>query len=165
MKKVALFLDRDGVINKNPPKHDYVKSWDEFILLPGVSDAIKLAKKHGFLVIVISNQRGVARGFMSEKAVKDIHKRLNEQLSKFGTSIDAFYFCSHDYKDKCGCRKPRPGLILKAASDHEINLSKSILIGDSESDRLAGIKAHIKTVIILNNRSLSDVIKSFLKNE
>lgn len=151
----AVFLDRDGVINKKPPKDDYVKSLDEFFLLPKSLCAIKLLKEKGYLVIVVTNQRGIARGLVSQETINKIHQRLEE--------VDSFYVCPHSNEDNCQCRKPRPGLIKKAATDLRINLSKSFLIGDDESDRQAALNAGIpkeNITIMAPNNSLLKATKT-----
>jgi D-glycero-D-manno-heptose 1,7-bisphosphate phosphatase len=161
MMNKALFLDRDGIINQKAPEQDYIKSWREFKILPNVPEAIKLAKDHSWLIIAISNQRGIARGLMSKKTVDSIHRRLNEELEKIGTGIDRFYYCPHNYNE-CQCRKPAPGLVLEAIKDFSIDPSKSWLIGDSESDRLCGERAGVKTKIIPVDGSLLEAIKEIV---
>lgn len=160
----AIFLDRDGVINKKAKEHDYIKSWDEFTLLPDVAAAIKLIHKLGYLVIVISNQRGVARGIMTTEAVNKIHEKLNRLLRQYGAKMNAFYWCGHDYEDQCECRKPSPGLILKAAKDFDIDLKNSWLIGDSENDRLCAEDAGARAKIIPTDSSLLTAIQEIMNN-
>ncbi len=153
MKK-AVFLDRDGVINKKPPEHDYVKSVREFFLLPKSLEAIKHLKEKGYLVVVITNQRGIAKGLMTKEAVDEVHKII--------TDAEAFYVCPHDYVANCSCRKPKPGLILKAVNDLNINLGNSLMIGDSDDDRKAALSAGIlqKNIFIIpTNGSLYKVVK------
>lgn len=163
--RAAIFLDRDGVINKKPKEHNYVKSWNEFEFLPDSPQAIKLAKDAGFFVIVISNQRGIARGLVNIETIDLIHKNLNITLKQYNTYIDAFYFCPHDTSDNCECRKPRPGLILKAALDFGIDLTHSVFVGDMEVDLEAGIQAGVKTIIMPTNGSLLDVLVNYLNGK
>lgn len=163
MERKALFLDRDGVINKNPPEHDYIKRWEDFEILPGVFESIKLAKDKGWMVIVISNQRGVARGLMTADVVKDIHEKLNQKLKEFGTNIDAFFWCGHDYSDHCECRKPKPGMIFQAAKQYNINLADSILIGDLPTDEQMGINAGVKTIMIPSNSSWLHIVQQIVQ--
>ena len=144
----AIFLDRDGVINKKAPEGDYVKNWDEFQFLPGVKEAIRKLNEKGFLVIVVSNQRGIAKGVMTEDDLKKIHARMKEELRKERAVIDGIYYCPHDIEDHCGCRKPEPGMLLKAAREHDIDLDQSWMIGDNESDIEAGKRAGCKTILI-----------------
>lgn len=161
MKK-AIFLDRDGVINKKPPEHDYVKSWSEFKWLPTTIEAIQLINNSGWLAIVISNQRGVARGLMNAKDVEVINKKMKEDLESFGAKIDGVYWCGHDYSDNCDCRKPKPGLILKAAKDLNIDLPNSWVVGDSNDDIAAGIAAGCKTLRMETDGSLLSTIKKII---
>jgi len=150
----AIFLDRDGVINKQPPKEDYVKNWNEFEWLPSAKVAIKLINQSDWLAIIISNQRGVARGLMDARDVEAINKKMQKDLAKIGAKLDAIYWCGHDYWHNCDCRKPKPGLILQAVSDFNIDLGKSWMIGDSDDDIEAGRKAGCKTFKIKTNGSL-----------
>lgn len=100
----AVFLDRDGVINRKAAEGDYIKSWSEFEILPGVVSSIKRLNEEGFLVIVISNQRCVARGIITEDELNEIHENMKEELAKKGAIIDDIYYCPHDIKDRCDCR-------------------------------------------------------------
>ncbi len=146
-KRKAVFLDRDGIINQKPQEHDYVKSWKEFKFIPGIEELIKAAKEEGYLVIVITNQRGIARGLVSREVVEKIHEKMVASLKKKGAIIDAIYYCPHDIKDHCNCRKPKPGMILQAAKEFNIDLKNSIVIGDSESDIMAGKAVGCKTFL------------------
>lgn len=148
----VVFLDRDGVINKKPPEHEYVKCRAELIVLPGVIDAIRYLNEAGFFVYVVSNQRGIYRGLMSMEDVNDIHKYLEEILEKSGAHIDGFYVCPHG-DGECECRKPKPGLLNMVEEDLYksglvINKSLSVLIGDSDTDIQAGISYGVDTIKI-----------------
>ncbi|MCL5409252.1 MAG: HAD family hydrolase [Patescibacteria group bacterium] len=158
----AIFLDRDGVINRNPPEQDYVKSWGEFYLLPQVPEAISLLTKNGWEVFVITNQRGVARGLMTAATINYIHNQLNQVLGAYHTSIREFYWCPHNYGE-CNCRKPEPGLIFSAAADHNLDLSRSWLIGDTETDKKCAINAGIPNIrIIPTDGSLYKAVEEIL---
>jgi len=150
--KRAIFLDRDGTIIADK---GFVHKKEDVELLPKAAEAIKLANEHNFLVIVVTNQSGVARGYFKEDDVKQLHEYLNQILQTKGARIDAFYYCPHHpdasvktYKKACFCRKPEPGLLLKAADDFGINLSESYMIGDSQRDIEAGKKAGCKTILL-----------------
>lgn len=142
----AVFLDRDGVINRCPPPHDYIKTGRELELLPGVPEAIRALNEAGYLVLVVTNQRGVARGLMTMADVDDIHRRLCEELARFGAHIDRIYVCPHD-NGQCACRKPDIGLFLQAEQDYEIDKAASWMIGDSDSDREAGRRYGVRTIL------------------
>ena len=129
----CVFLDRDGVINVKPPLGKYIGSWEEFHLLPTVTDWIRLFNVLGYLVIVVTNQRGVALGLTSREAVETIHTRMVDELARRGARIDDVFYCPHD-ESACMCRKPLPGLIEAACQRWGIDLSKSLLIGDSDRD-------------------------------
>jgi D-glycero-D-manno-heptose 1,7-bisphosphate phosphatase len=133
MARPCVFLDRDGVINEKAPEGDYVKSWSEFRFLPNIADWIKLFNALDRLVIVITNQRGIARGRMSEKDLAEIHGRMCSALAREGARIDDIFYCPHE-EGTCSCRKPRPGLVQRAAEKWDIDISQSLLIGDSDGD-------------------------------
>ena len=144
----AVFLDRDGVINRKAPEGEYVTRWEEMIFLPGVAEAIAALRRVGFLVVVVSNQRCVAKGLLSVSELESLHGRMRAKLNAEGGVIDAIYFCPHDSAPPCGCRKPAPGLLLRAAAEHEIDLRASWMIGDSASDMEAGRAAKCKTAYV-----------------
>lgn len=158
----AVFLDRDGVINKKPPEHDYVKNLQEFHLLPDVQAGLKFIKNKEYLAVIISNQRGIARGMVTTEVIEKIHNQLNEFLKQDGTSIDAFYWCGHDYKDKCTCRKPAPGLILKASRELHVDLRKSWFIGDSKQDQECAANAGVRFKMMSTDGSLLEAVKEML---
>ena len=160
MKSKAVFLDRDGVINRKPPDHYYVKSISELVILPHVANAIKAIKTAGFLIVVVTNQRGISLGHLNHDTLADIHNHINIQLDH---QIDAFYYCHHDHHHNCNCRKPKPGLILQAATEFDIDFANSYLIGDSETDIQAAHAAEIKKAyLIATNSSLLDLIPKIL---
>lgn len=144
MKK-AVFLDRDGVINERI-KDGYVTNWEEFRFLPGVKGAIESLKREGFLIILVTNQRGIARGFMTEEDLREIHRRMQKELG--AGDIDAIYFCPHDEDEGCACRKPKPGMFLTAQRKFKIDFRRSYIIGDSESDMEAGETLGLKRIFI-----------------
>ncbi len=157
---LAIFLDRDGVINVN--RDDYVKSWDEFEFLPGVEDAIKKINRSEFALIIITNQSPIGRGIFDHETLDKIHKKMLDSLGGAGCHIDAIYYCPHKPDDGCDCRKPRPGLILRAASDFNIDLKNSWMIGDSDSDLQAGKNAGCKTAKVDSKNSLLKIIERII---
>jgi D-glycero-D-manno-heptose 1,7-bisphosphate phosphatase len=144
----AAFLDRDGVINKKAPEEAYITRWEDFEFLRGVPEAIALLNHAGFLVIVVTNQRGIARGIFSLDVLAQIHTNMSRELASSGAHLDAIYFCPHDKEPPCSCRKPAPGMLLAAAAEHHIDLQNSWMIGDSASDREAGKLAGCRTITI-----------------
>lgn len=134
-KNWTLFLDRDGVINKKI-EGDYVRNWEQFEFLPGVIEALKILNNIFGKIIIVANQRGIARGFMTEEDLNNIHSNMIDILESSGIKIDKIYFCPHDYeKENCSCRKPKTGMALQAKRDFpEIDFGKSIMVGDSISD-------------------------------
>lgn len=126
-------------------------------IFPFAADSINLLKEKGFLVILITNQSGIGRGYFDENALFQIHRKLVEELKKKGAKLDAIYFCPHISEDKCACRKPKPGMILQAAEDFSIDLQKSWMIGDKAVDVKTGIKAGTKTALVLTGYGEKEV--------
>ena len=152
-KKRAVFLDRDGTINV---EKDYLYKIEDFEFIPGAPEAIKKLKDAGFLVIVVSNQSGVARGYYDEHAVETLHRHIQDELAVFGTSVDAFYFCPHHpdkgigaYRVDCDCRKGSPGMLLQAAEEHDVDLQQSYMVGDKLADIEAGQRAGCVPILVL----------------
>jgi histidinol-phosphate phosphatase family protein len=142
----AVFLDRDGVINVD--RRDYVKSWAEFKFLPRVFEALRLLKRNNLRVVVVTNQSAVHRGLMSISALREIHDKMLRAIEKRGGRIEAIYFCPHRPDEKCNCRKPKPGMVLKAKKDLKIDLSRSYLVGDSRKDVELAQSVRVKCVRI-----------------
>jgi D-glycero-D-manno-heptose 1,7-bisphosphate phosphatase len=160
MKK-AIFLDRDGVINEE--RKDYVKSVKEFQIMKNIPDAIITLKKKGFLVIIITNQSAINRGLMTKKTLDGIHNHLQKILKDNKTSIDDFYICPHMPDDNCQCRKPNPGMLMKAAQEHNIDMNQSFMIGDSLTDVQAAQKAGCKGILLKHNQTLLELITNEIK--
>jgi len=144
----AVFLDRDGVINQKMPEGRYVTRWVEVRLLPGVAEAVKRLHAAGFQVVVVSNQRAVAKGLVTEEGLESLHRRIWQELFRGEKGFDAVYYCPHDTEPQCACRKPQPGMLLAAAQDRGIDLASSWMVGDSEIDVEAGRRAGCRTIRI-----------------
>jgi len=146
--KGAIFLDRDGVINED---HGYVSAVDDFMFIDGVIEALQKFKEKGYLLVIITNQSGIARGYFSEDQFNTLTEWMDWSLADRGIDLDGIYYCPHhaehgigEYKIDCDCRKPKAGMINEAVKELDIDLSQSILIGDKVSDIQAGIAAGIK---------------------
>ena len=180
-KQKAVFLDRDGTINKYV---GFLRNIDEFELIDGVADAIKKINVFGYLAIVITNQPVIARGEVSFEELEVIHNKMETLLGKEGAYLDAIYYCPHhphkgyegerpELKFDCDCRKPKPGMLLKAANDFNIDLSRSWMIGDGEIDIKAGINAGCQTALISEGsygqtatvQSLKAFVEQYLNDE
>jgi D-glycero-D-manno-heptose 1,7-bisphosphate phosphatase len=129
----AIFIDRDGVINCRRPD-DYVLDWSQFVFVPGIRAALKQISSLQLPMIVISNQAAVGKGLLEPAGLEEITKRMQQALLEDGTTLTAAYYCPHRQDENCTCRKPKPGLLEQAANDFSIELDRSILMGDSESD-------------------------------
>ncbi len=160
-KSWTLFLDRDGVINKKI-ENGYVKKIEEFEILPGVIDALRILRSIFGRLIIVTNQRGIARGFMAEEDLFLIHKHMLNIFEKHSIFIDRIYFCPHDEKDNCNCRKPKTGMIQQAMKDfNDIDLKKCIMVGDSHTDILTAKNMNIISVFIGGNSKNSNIEADF----
>jgi D-glycero-D-manno-heptose 1,7-bisphosphate phosphatase len=146
----AVFLDRDGVLNQYLPG-DYAKSPDDLILLPDVGAAVERLRAAGFLTILISNQQGVAKNLMTEEDLA----RVTEKLGK-SVTLDAIYYCTHHKEAQCDCRKPKPGMLLQAAEQHNIDLATSYFIGDTPTDAQAASAAGVRFLLVLTGQTKSN---------
>ena len=153
MSNRAIFIDRDGTFNV---VGDYIHKIEDFKLIPGSDEAVRLAHGAGFLVIMVTNQAGVGRGYYTEEDVKAFHRHIQGFLGEKGERIDAFYYCPYhptkgvgEYLKDADCRKPKPGMLLEGAKDLDIDLSKSYMVGDTLGDIQAGNAAGCETIMVL----------------
>lgn len=159
----AVFLDRDGTINVRPPKGCYVERPEEFVWLPGAREAIKRLNDANYLVLLVSNQPGLARGRLTQKELDAIHKKMESELQEIGARIDGLYICPHNWDEGCNCRKPQPGLLYQAQRDYNLNIPKDcLLIGDDERDLEAAQRADCKSVQVSDHYPLSEAVKDIL---
>ncbi|MCX5750060.1 MAG: D-glycero-beta-D-manno-heptose 1,7-bisphosphate 7-phosphatase [Candidatus Saganbacteria bacterium] len=149
----AVFLDKDGTINEDL---GYINDPRDLKLIPGSAEAIKMLNDAGYKVIVISNQSGIARGYIQENMIQTLNKILHKHILNGGGHVDSIYYCPHHpeiglhpYKKNCDCRKPSPGMLKRGAKEHGIDLSQSYMIGDRVSDIEAGKNAGCKTILTL----------------
>ena len=158
MKSKALFLDRDGVINK---EINYLYRIEDFIFNDGIFELCEKFIKKGYLIIVITNQAGIAKGFYTEKDYTSLTNWMNDEFYKCGITISKVYHCPHhpDITGFCNCRKPNPQMILDAESEFDLDLSESVLIGDKISDIYAGINAKIGLNILISPNNLLTILK------
>lgn len=144
----TVFLDRDGILNEKAAEGEYVTRWEEFRILPGVPEAIRRLNRAGLLVLVVSNQRGIARGLYTANDVEAMHSRLQELLKNHGAHIDGFFICPHQ-EGQCNCRKPLPGMFEQASRQFpEVATDSSVMIGDSASDVEFGRRLGMATIFI-----------------
>ncbi len=151
-KRRAVFLDRDGTINE---QMGYINHIDRFHLLPGVAEAIKKLNDNTIPVVVVSNQSGLARGYFPESLLTRVHEKMTRQLDAKGAKIDAIYYCPHHPEAKeahlrknCNCRKPKPGLVLKAAEELELDPHQSFVVGDRWSDIKTGVNCGARSILV-----------------
>lgn len=167
----AVFLDRDGVINRKAASHEYIKKWEEFEFLSGVKIALKKLSNTNYKIIVLTNQRGISRGKMSLKDLNNIHSNMLKEIKISGGRVDSIFFCPHDI-GKCDCRKPSPGMLDKAVEKFNIDLKSSWIVGDSDSDIELGKSRNCKTIYIGKDfegadykaANLNDAVKIIIDN-
>ena len=157
----AIFLDRDGVINRDPGFGDYIKSWKEFEFMPDAIDAIKLLNKHGYEIFVISNQAGVAKGLFSQEALNEITANMLKEIEAKGGKIKSVSYCVHATDAGCDCRKPNTGQIKSATKGLDIDFKRSYFIGDSRLDVGAGKNMGCKTILLLTGKETSEDAKTW----
>lgn len=146
----AVFLDRDGVINED--RDDYVKSWSEVRFIKGARQALKRIHQAGIPIFVITNQAAVGKGIITETTLLDIHTRMVRAIKKAGGSISRFYYCPHHPEARCRCRKPRSGLLKKAARDFNLDLAQCVFVGDALRDIQAGRRLGCQTLLVLTGQ-------------
>lgn len=155
MQKI-IFIDRDGVINKDPggwTKYDYVTKWDEFFFIDGSIEALKRLRKAGYKICLISNQGGIGKGYFTQEDLEGLNKRMLREIEKGGGKIDELYYCTHHDKDNCECRKPKTGLIEQAIGRKDVDIKNTFIIGDSLRDIEAGKRMGMKTILVLSGKT------------
>jgi histidinol-phosphate phosphatase family protein len=155
----GIFLDRDGVIIRKAPEGEYITQWAEVEFLPNSLEAIACLHRYGFRVIIVTNQRGVATGKIQVAKLKEIHRNLGLAIADHGGVVSEIYCCTHDISDSCLCRKPKPGMLFRAAKEFNLNLADCWMVGDTTVDIEAGKKAGCKTALITQAVELTSDIE------
>lgn len=158
-KNKAVFLDRDGVINKALPRGEYLTKLEQFELQDGIAELICHLRRLGYLIIVITNQPQIGKGILLPEKLEKIHEYMLEQLAAFNAKIDKIYYCPHQNSDNCECRKPNIGLLLKAINEFNIDSLVSFFIGDSDKDVNVGSAIGCKTIFIRNDYNNQELIR------
>jgi D-glycero-D-manno-heptose 1,7-bisphosphate phosphatase len=164
-RRPAVMLDRDGVLNKRPPRGHYVRNCRELEWLSGALEALRLLKKAGYRVIVVSNQAGVGRGVMTETDLLQIHNRMRAEAQEAGGQIDEIYYCPHDWNERCDCRKPSPGMFFQAQRELNLDLSRTPFFGDDERDAEAAERAGCFFVHVSEEKPLLESARRLLKDQ
>ncbi len=147
-----IILDRDGVINEDSDA--YIKSAEEWVPIPGSLEAIARLNHGGYTVVVVTNQSGIARGYFNIETLTAMHKKMDEMLTKLGGQVDAVFYCPHEPRDNCDCRKPKPGMLLDVGQRYNITLSDVIFIGDTVSDMTAARNANAKSILVRTGKGV-----------
>jgi D-glycero-D-manno-heptose 1,7-bisphosphate phosphatase len=144
----AIFLDRDGVVIRKAPEGAYVADWREVEFLQGSLEAIAAFCRFGYKVIIVTNQRGLATGKIELSKLKNIHARVKAVIGSCGGNVSGIYYCPHDISEGCSCRKPKAGMLVQAAVEHQLRLHECWMVGDKETDVAAGKSVGCKTALI-----------------
>jgi histidinol-phosphate phosphatase family protein len=160
----AVFLDRDGVLTRE--RSDYVKKPEELEILPGIYQPLREIREKGFRIVIVTNQSVIGRGLTSHEEMRRIHEKLRLELARQDCTVDAIYYCPHVPGEGCDCRKPEPGLIIRAASDLGIDRSKSWMIGDKEIDLEAARRAGCRGIRVpTNSDQLAEAVHMILSTD
>jgi D-glycero-D-manno-heptose 1,7-bisphosphate phosphatase len=159
LSRLCVFLDRDGVINEPAAPGDYIRTWSQFRFLPNAVDWIRIFNALGLLVIVVTNQRGVALGLIDPLSLEEIHANMLRALAAAGAHIDDVFVCPHDY-GTCDCRKPQPGLILQAREKCDIDIERSLLIGDTDLDEQLARNCGLRFVLATGDGHVSPAFET-----
>jgi histidinol-phosphate phosphatase family protein len=143
-----VFLDRDGTVNVSPTEGDYVRTPGDFALVPDAASAIRRLNDAGFVVVVCTNQRGVARGLMTRRDLDAVHEKMTRDLARGGARLAGIYACTHGSNENCDCRKPKPGLMTRAIREHDIDVPRSFVVGDTARDVKAAAALGCRAVLI-----------------
>jgi D-glycero-D-manno-heptose 1,7-bisphosphate phosphatase len=144
----AVFLDRGGTVNVGTPTYERVDSVNKVALLPRTLEALRLLSKLNYLVFFVTNQAGLAEGLITEVQFDEINDKILKQIEQSGIKIEKTFVCPHGEGSNCGCRKPKPGLLINAAREYDIDLSQSWMVGDRPSDVMTGVNAGTKTILV-----------------
>jgi D-glycero-D-manno-heptose 1,7-bisphosphate phosphatase len=153
----AVFLDRDGVVNEKAPEGEYITTWQEIQFLPGASCAVAALNRAGYKVFIVTNQRGIATHKVKTSDLLEIHDRIQREFEGDGAVISQIYYCPHDLAANCDCRKPQPGMLRRAAREHNLDLAASWMVGDSITDVKAGENAGCHTILLTHDASPKSV--------
>ena len=159
-RRPTILLDRDGVLNRRPPRAEYIRHPDEFVWLPGALEGLRLLTDAGYRLLVISNQAGVARGAMTEADLMAVEERMLADARAAGARIDGAYYCRHDWDAGCDCRKPLPGMLFQAQREHHLDLSRTPYIGDDDRDGEAAALAGSPFIQVTDDRFLLSIARS-----
>lgn len=157
----AVFLDRDGTINVDV---DYLHETHRLAFIDGTFEALALLKEQGYRLIVISNQSGIGRGYYGALEVEQLHEYMNAILTRYNAAIDAFYYCPHVEQDRCACRKPQTGLIERAVAEWDIDLARSYMVGDKETDVMTAVNAGCGYGLLLSGHAVPDELREKYKD-
>ncbi|MER9120439.1 HAD-IIIA family hydrolase [Mesorhizobium sp. M0954] len=161
-REKTMLVDRDGVLNCRPPRAQYVCSWDQWEWVPGAKQALALLNEAGYRIIIISNQAGIARGAMTAADLEALHQRMCAECEAVGGKIAEIYHCPHGWDDGCDCRKPKPGMLYQAQRDFDLDLTRTLFVGDDDRDRQAAEAADCLYAQVSERYSLLDLTRQLL---
>ncbi len=159
-REPTIIVDRDGVLNRKPPRAAYVRRWGDWEWLPGAREALRLLRQIGYRVVVVSNQAGIGRRLMTETDLHHIHARMQVEALAAGGRLDAVYYCPHGWNDGCECRKPRPGMLFQAQRDLSLDLTRTVFVGDDDRDREAANAAGCPFALVTDEQSFLQITRT-----
>lgn len=164
-RRPTVILDRDGVLNRRPPRAHYVRSWADWAWLPGAIEALRRLKQAGIRALLVSNQAGIARGVITERDLAAIHARMQTEIRMAGGEVSAIYHCPHGWESTCECRKPKPGMLFQAQREWHLDLSRTVFIGDDERDGQAAEAAGCPFMQVGESRGLLEAVHELVRSE
>jgi histidinol-phosphate phosphatase family protein len=164
-RRPTVILDRDGVLNRRPPRARYVTRPENFAWLPGALDALRVLHEAGYTVLVVTNQAGVARGEMTVADLDAVHARMRAEAAEAGGAVERVYYCPHGWDDGCECRKPAPGMLFQAQRDFDLDLTRTPFVGDDERDRQAAETAGCPSILVSERLPLLDIARRLVDEQ
>jgi histidinol-phosphate phosphatase family protein len=164
-RRPMVILDRDGVLNRRPPRAEYVRRPEDVEWLPGTFEALRLMAGAGYRFAIVSNQAGIARGVMSQDDLAAVEQHMRTEFEQAGVEVEQFYYCPHGWDDGCSCRKPKPGMLFQAQRDFHLDLTRTLFVGDDERDGQAARAAGCRFAMVGEDRSLLDLARELVTAE
>jgi histidinol-phosphate phosphatase family protein len=161
-RQPTILLDRDGVLNRKPPRAHYVRDWEDWQWIPGARQALRILRQAGYRTVIVSNQAGIGRGLMTEDDLRAVHDRMRREVTQTGGSIDAIYYCPHDWDAGCTCRKPKSGLLYQAQKELHLDLTLTPFVGDDDRDAVAAATAGCPFYKVNETKSLLDITRQLI---
>jgi histidinol-phosphate phosphatase family protein len=161
-RRPTIFLDRDGVLNRKPPRAHYVRNWTDWEWNPGALQALQILRHAGYRTVIVSNQAGIGRGLMTDDDLRAVHDRMRQEVAQASGRIDDIYYCPHDWDAGCSCRKPKSGLLFQAQKELYLDLTRTPFVGDDDRDAMAAASAGCPFYQVNETASLLDITRQLI---